>query len=378
MKQYEWTLYRNQLKSDVTKYLGAKLAKKLNVSHIKVPWSRMKAEDLINWPQEVRFVPIRKMNIIEIERLHRVVQENLLDFTPEFISQFKPSRGSTTPVLTRIRDMDQLKSDFTTYLGSKLAKKLNVSSIKVPWFKMKAEDIINWPQEVRFVPIHMMDLLELRRLNKLAKEDLLDFTPEFVSNFKSIRSSRNSEKFSLANDLRSDVTKYLGSKLAKKLNVSHIKVPWSRMKAEDLINWPPDVEFKPVYNMALDDLKRLHKLVEANLLDFSSQFLAELKPATPKYRVVQEIIRDIETVLCHKLNAGTNKRFKGVPWTLMQKENIINWPKGIPFVKPLKQKKKDLKVLHKLREVFSFSKDFLKALSDPRFDKTHIGRGIIQ
>jgi DNA-binding NtrC family response regulator len=170
IKKDKWILYRNQLKSDVTKYLGSKLAKKLNVSHIKVPWLKMKAEDIINWPQEVRFVPIRKMNIIEAKKLHKLAKENLLDFTPEFISRFKPSR------VTR----DQLRLDITQYLEDKLAKKLNVYSIPIPWSKMKAEDIINWPSSVTFKRFHQMNMNDLKRFHKLVKEDLLDFTPEFL------------------------------------------------------------------------------------------------------------------------------------------------------------------------------------------------------
>ena len=80
-----------------------------------------------------------------------------------------------------------------------------------------------------------------------------------------------------SNDLRSEVVKYLGDKLAKKLNVPSIKVPWSEMKAEDIINWPQGVEFKTVKKMNNDELKRLHELAKEDQFDFSSKFISRLK-----------------------------------------------------------------------------------------------------
>jgi hypothetical protein len=44
------------------------------------------------------------------------------------------------------------------------------------------------------------------------------------------------------------------------------------MKADDIINWP-DMEFKPIYKMSIEDVKRLHKLVIKEQLDFSPKFL---------------------------------------------------------------------------------------------------------
>jgi hypothetical protein len=45
------------------------------------------------------------------------------------------------------------------------------------------------------------------------------------------------------------------------------------MKAKDIINWPPDMEFRNVYRMSTEELKRLLELAKKDLLDFSPEFL---------------------------------------------------------------------------------------------------------
>jgi hypothetical protein len=347
----------NDLRSEVLLYLSEKLAKKLNRKRIYLPLKSIKEGDIINWPPDVKFKRIRQMNSTELKKLHELVKKDLLDFTPEFLSQFKIIKKSA----------DELRADLTKYLAEKLAKKLNVSIIQIPWLYMKAGDIINWPPDVKFAPIRNMETMEVKKLNELAKKDLLDFTPEFLSQIKIIKDS--------GNELRADFTKYLADKLARKLNVSSIRIPWSKMKAGDIINWPQDVKLIPIYNMNMKDIQRLHELVKKDILDFSPGLITRLreeellkgKSAMPQF---QEIIRDIETALCNKLNAGTNKNFNRVPWAILKTEDVYNWPEGVRFIRLSQLGKKHLRLLHKLRDVIFFSKEFLQRLSDPSFDKT--------
>lgn len=184
------------------------------------------------------------------------------------------------------------------------------------------------------------------------------------------------------NGLRSNITKYLGDKLSKKLNRTKITIPWSEMTAEDVINWPPDVEFVPLFRMNMHGLERLHELAKKDVLDFSPKFLSlkerqlvKSRSATPESL---KMIREIETVLCDKLNSGTNKTFRRVPWNIIKKQDIINWPDGVPFYRLSQHSKKHLILLHKLRQVIFFNVEFLKSLSDPSFDRTFTGRQIIQ
>jgi hypothetical protein len=138
----------------------------------------------------------------------------------------------------------------------------------VPWSEMTAKDIINWPENVKVKQVQNMDAKDLQILHKLAKKGKLDFSSELVRRI----SSRRTQGF---NKLRSDITKYLSEKLAEKLNVNRIKVPWSKMKAEDIINWPENVEFKSVQKMGVKDLKILNQLAKKDQLDFSSEFLKQ-------------------------------------------------------------------------------------------------------
>lgn len=57
---------------------------------------------------------------------------------------------------------------------------------------------------------------------------------------------------------------------------------------------------------------------------------------------------------------------------------MINWPQEIPLKRLPEQWKKHLSLLYRLKEEIFFSKEFLETLSDPRFDRTSIGRQIIQ
>jgi hypothetical protein len=246
----------------------------------------------------------------------------------------------------------ELKSDIAKYLADKLAKNLNVSSIKIPWSKLKKDDLINWPSDVKFDKIYKMNMKELQRVHEQVKKKLLDFSPEFLS------------RMSDRNQSRSVVAKYLADKLAKNLNVSSIKIPWSKLKEGDIINWPSDVKFKKIHKMTLDEVENVQELAKKDLLDFSPEVLNFLKSKSTKSEF-HYMIRAIETALCNKLNAGTNKQFKQIPWTVLKKEDVINWPEGVPWAKLSEHRMKHLRLLHKLRDVIFFSKDFLKRLSDP-------------
>jgi hypothetical protein len=143
------------------------------------------------------------------------------------------------------------------------------------------------------------------------------------------------------------------------------------MGAEDIINWPSDVRFVPVYKMNTDEVKRIYELVKDDQLDFSPGLISGLREHLAKSKlsrsINENIIRDIEVALCNQLNARTNKKFKKVPWTMLKKEDIINWPKKIPVVRLSQHRRERLNLLHKLRYEFSFREEFIRKLSDPAF-----------
>jgi hypothetical protein len=183
-----------------------------------------------------------------------------------------------------------------------------------------------------------------------------------------------------ASEFRGYLTKYLTDKLAENFNISNIHLPWVKMKEESIINWPPDVQFKPFYLMKNNELRRLHELAKSDRLDFSPEFLRIIERQLKKGKIVrrkfQKMVSDIETYLCNKLEAGTNIRFRKVPWTIIRKGDIINWPEGMPFLRLSHQGPRRLKLLHKqLKSVF-FSENFLQMITDTSFNRTSISRFI--
>jgi hypothetical protein len=340
---------RDELRSVVAKCLGDKLAKKLNVSTIKVPWSQMTADDIINWPLDVDFKTLKAMSMNDLKRLHELAKTDQIDFSPEFISRFEGIDVAK----------NDLKSDLTKYLGDKLAKTLNVPSMQVPWSQMKAEDIINWPSDVKFKPAYQMSIKDLKRIQELAQTDQLDFSPEIINQLKS--SSRVTRE---RDELRSDLTKFLGDKLAKKLNVPSMKVPWSQMTAEDIINWPSGMEFKPPKKMNLKELKRLHELAKEDLLDFSQEFLSGATSNMDRKPLYSDEFKTYVTnYLTQKLARDLNvDSVRLLPWSEMTAGDIINWPSDVEFIPAYKMKTKQIRSLYELAKAdkLDFSPEFLK------------------
>lgn len=304
----------------------------------------------------------------------------MLDLNARYVSNHDLNDDNGAP------NREQLRSEIRKYFNDKLAKKLNMSSISTPWSKIKEEDILNWPQDVKFRTVWNLKSQELLKLHKLAEEDKLDFSNEFLTQFKrskvnnnrnrrsdriGVNTNRNKRSDRIGTGLRLEIQNYLSDKLAKRLNVSSLNVPWSKIKSEDIINWPQDVKFRTVQQLSTQELETLHELVKENALDFSPEFLRlrELQLRKNEKRRPNLIIKAIETALCKKLSAGTNVNFKRVPWNIIRKQDMINWPDGVPFLRLSQQGRKRLKLLHKLREVISFSEEFLQRLSDPSWEE---------
>jgi hypothetical protein len=236
---------------------------------IRLSWSKMKPEDIINWPSDVRFIPVQKMKLYELKSLHKLVKEDILEFSPEFLrlkeSQFSKIKSPKSELQDMIRDIE-------TALCNKLNAGSNKSFSRVPWAVLRKGDIINWPKEIPLVWLSTQSKKRLRLLHKLREK--FDFSKDFrKALYKNTSFISDFHKAHYRNEVRSDVTKYLRDKLAKKLNVNRIKVPWSEMKAEDIINWPPDMKFKRINVMNKNDLEILQELAKKDLLDFSPEFL---------------------------------------------------------------------------------------------------------
>jgi hypothetical protein len=252
----------------------------------------MKAGDILNWPPDVELRIVNKLKLEELERLHELVKADKLDFSPEFLHRIQLERMSSNdqysydrkfksdivkyhpPQLAskRTSKRDKLGFDVRKYLAEKLANELKGPRIEIPWLEMTVRDILNWPQDVEFKKVSKLKIEELEKLHKLAKENQLDFSPEFINRLK-LQSSKTSKR----DQLKLDIIKYLQGKLSSNLNVPRIRIPWSKIKAGDIINWPANVPFQNIKKINAAEITRLHELVKADKLDFSSDFIKRLQ-----------------------------------------------------------------------------------------------------
>jgi hypothetical protein len=246
-----------------------------------------------------------------------------------------------------------MKLDVTRYLVEKLASKLNNPSIKdVPWTSMKEGDIINWPSDVEFKRVYLMNTEEVKKLHTQVRRNQLDFSPDFISGFKI---PKNTEQLKL------EVMKYLRVKLASKLNKPSIKIPWSQMKAGDIINWPPTVNFTSVIQISANDIKKIHKLVKEDQLDFSPEFLRRIQatPSNANRKILKSIVaQSLKDKLASQLN---NRSIKDLPWSQIKAGDIINWPADVEIMSVWLMYPDEVKRVHQLliEDQLHFSPEFL-------------------
>jgi hypothetical protein len=127
------------------------------------------------------------------------------------------------------------------------------------------------------MPVWLLNTDDVIRLLKLAKEEQLNFSPNFLRRFKESLSESHLRGPGQRDQLRLAIIQSLRDKLASKLNKPSIKIPWEQIEAGDIINWPSTVKFMSVWLLKGNDLKTIHKLVKEDQLDFSPEFLSKYK-----------------------------------------------------------------------------------------------------
>jgi hypothetical protein len=349
---------RDQLKSEIVKYLRDKLSSKLNVPRIRLPWSEMKAGDILNWPPDVELRIVDKLKLEELEKVHKLAKGNQLDFSPEFINSKKNA--------AKITRTDQLKLELTKYLRQKLEEKFHEPIRKISWNEMKVGDILNWPPDVKFRKISKLRLEELEHLHQLAKVGKLDFSPEFISRLQLERTPSYDhyiyDHYSYDPKFRSEIVKYLQDKLSSKLKVSIIRIPWSEMKMGDIINWPSAVEYQNVQRMSVDAVRELYELVKADKLDFSPQFINRLQlERKSRHHKNGSLKSEVLQYLQDKLSRHSNSPRMRIPWIMMKAGDILNWPSDVPFGNLEDLSAANVRRLHELVKAkkLDFSPEFL-------------------
>ena len=165
----------NEIQNDLLQKLSkGRLLKSKQALYKKIPWKHLKREDVINWPNDVRLDRISQQGRQSLKKLYSNLDR--MDFTKEFLNRY-PKRRNTN--LLR----DELRSKLAIYFGNKLASRLeeaDIRRIRIPWGKIKENDIINWPKNFKIGPLSSLPMNGLLALNELAKKDELNFSSEFL------------------------------------------------------------------------------------------------------------------------------------------------------------------------------------------------------
>ena len=154
----------------------------------KIPWKQLNREDFVNWPNDVGLYRITDQKRQSLLKLYRNLDS--INFTKECLVRYA-KRLKRSPESNR---RDKLISKLAFYFQNKLASRLEVADIRrirIPWGKIKENDIINWPKNFNIGTLSRLPVNGLLALNELAKKDELNFSSEFL-NF--IRESRKTHK----------------------------------------------------------------------------------------------------------------------------------------------------------------------------------------
>ena len=242
----------------------------------------------------MRILLVGQMMFVLVELGHESLQKlysNLdrIDFTQEFLDRYAPIQD---PHIKKIRSKIQKN------LISKLNAGLKTKFSSIPWRFIKREDLVNWPNDV---PLNNIDKLGIEHLWSLYENlDLINFTQEFFDCYASKDKDglkdkliqefkdRNGNSWSNGRDeLRSKLAIYLGNKLASRLEVAdirHIRIPWGKLKENDIINWPKNVKIGPLSSLPINGLLALNELAKKDELNFSSEFLDFIRESLKKHK----------------------------------------------------------------------------------------------
>jgi hypothetical protein len=155
-------------------------------------------------------------------------------------------------------------------------------------------------------------------------KDQLQFSPDFLSKLKKSLSESQRKGSSDIDQTRLAIIQSLRDKLASRLNKPSIKIPWSQMKAGDIINWPSTVDLTKLNNLNKNDLKTIHELAMKDQLDFSAEFLRRIQ----RTRSIANL-KKLQHIVGHSLKDKlaihlTDPSIREVPWSQMKAGDIIN------------------------------------------------------
>jgi hypothetical protein len=66
-------------------------------------------------------------------------------------------------------------------------------------------------------------------------------------------------------------------------DIHHIRIPWAKIKKNDIINWPKNFKIGPLFSISINGLLALNELAKKDELNFSSEFLDFIRESLKKH-----------------------------------------------------------------------------------------------
>ena len=136
------------------------------------------------------------------------------------------------------------------------------------------------------------------------------------------------------------------------------------LKRENFFNWPTDVRLGRIIKQGKQSLVKLYS--NLHRIDFTKEFL-DRYASKPKDGTKDKLIQEIKEKLLEKLRAGLERegidvRINSVPWFILKRDDLINWPVSVPVQIIFKQYQNSIRKIHYNLGRINFTLDFLKKL----------------
>ena len=148
------------------------LAEEVNHHIHQMPWNKINNQGLINWPNHIKVQDIERIDVRDLDS----ILENLdrIRFSPKFIEIIKYGLSM---------DYDAKRGYIFKHFQS-LMHKLGMQSFRVPWHKIKAEYLDEWPENI---PIKMLKLYKREELDRITNNlHKICFNQLFLKNYREL------------------------------------------------------------------------------------------------------------------------------------------------------------------------------------------------
>jgi hypothetical protein len=169
-------------------------------------------------------------------------------------------------------------------------------------------------------------------------------------------------------EIQNHLLRKLNKGLLLKSKQAYRQIPWKQLKREDLVNWPNDVRLGQIKHQGKQSLVKLYNNLDR--IDFTKEFLDDSKRRPNKDPEIKQIRSEIQNKLLVKLNAGLKTKFISIPWSLIRREDLVNWPNNVPLNNIDKLGIEHLGSLHEHLDLINFTQEFFDRYASKPKDGT--------